>query len=152
MTNAWWEDDDQLLGAIKVALETADDVPARFVETAKATFTWRDIDAELAALTYDSARDALAGAATRAEPTAARYLTFDATDLAIELEIVGDAMHGQLVPPQAGEVELRLGDGTSSSTSVNDVGYFTVPPPDGTFRLHCRTAANLVVQTGWITL
>ena len=151
MTRAWLEDDDQLLSALKVALD-GDDVPLRFVETAKATFTWRDIDAELAALTYDSARDELAGAATRAEPSAARYLTFDATDLAIELEIVGDALHGQVVPPQAGEVEVRLADGTSTTAPVNDVGYFTVPPPEGTFRVHCRTADGTVVQTGWITL
>jgi hypothetical protein len=150
VTTAWLDDDDQLLSALKVAL--ADDMPARFVDTAKASFTWRDIDAELAALSYDSARDELAGAATRAEPSAARYLTFDATDLAIELEIVGDALHGQVVPPQAGEVEVRLADGTSTTAPVNDVGYFTVPPPQGTFRVHCRTANGVVVQTGWITL
>jgi len=150
VTTAWLDDDDQLLSALKVAL--ADDMPARFVDTAKASFTWRDIDAELAALSYDSARDELAGAATRAEPSAARYLTFDATDLAIELEIVGDALHGQVVPPQAGKVEVRLADGTSTTAPVNDVGYFTVPPPQGTFRVHCRTANGVVVQTGWITL
>lgn len=150
MTSAWLDDDDQLLSALKVALDS--EVPARFVETAKATFTWRDVDAELAALTYDSARDELAGAATRAEPSTARYLTFDATDLALELEIVGDALHGQVVPPQAGEVELRRADGTSTTAPVNDVGYFTVPPPDGTFRIHCRTADGIVVQTGWIML
>lgn len=152
MTGAWWNDDEQLLGALKVALEAADDVPARFVEIGKATFTWRDIDAELAALTHDSARDALAGAATRAEPTAARYLTFEASHLTIELEAVGDVLHGQLVPPQAGQIEVRLADGTSSSTSANDVGYFTTAAPTGNFRVHCRTAHDVVVQTGWIAL
>jgi hypothetical protein len=152
VTAAWWEDDDQLLAALRVALDGADDVPASFADIGKASFTWRDIDAELAALTYDSAHDLLAGAATRAEPSAARNLTFEASQLSIELEIIGDVLHGQLVPPQPGEIEIRHADGTSTSTTANDVGYFTATPPRGSFILHCRTTSDTVVQTGWITL
>ena len=152
MTAAWWADDDQLLAALKVALEASDDLPASLTEMGKASFTWRDIDAELAALTYDSAHDVLAGAATRAEPSAARTLTFEASHLSIELEIIGDVLHGQLVPPQPGEIEIRHADGTSTTTSANDVGYFTGTPPTASFRLHCHTTSDIVVQTGWITL
>jgi hypothetical protein len=153
VTGAWWDDDEQLLTAVKTALATADDVPKRFVEIGKASFTWRDIDAELAALTYDSADDALAGAGTRAEPASLRCLTFDASQLTIELEIIGDALHGQLVPPQSGSVEIRHPDGTSSTAPVNDVGYFTATPvPAGTFRIYCHTANDVVVQTDWISL
>lgn len=153
MTGAWWDDDDQLLSAVKTALAAADEVPRRFVEIGKASFTWRDIDAELAALTYDSAADALAGAGTRAEPASLRCLTFDASRLTIEIEIIGEALHGQLVPPQPGEVEIRHANGTSSTAPVNDVGYFTATPvPAGTFRIYCHTANDIVVQTDWITL
>jgi hypothetical protein len=152
VTAAWWEDDDQLLVALRVALEGSDDVPVSFAEIGKASFTWRDIDAELAALTYDSAYDLLAGAATRAEPSAARNMTFEASQLSIELEIIGDVLHGQLVPPQAGEIEIRHADGTCTGTTANDVGYFTATPPGGSFLLHCHTTSDIVVQTGWITL
>ncbi len=153
MTGAWWDDDDQLLSSVKTALAAADEVPKRFVEIGKASFTWRDIDAELAALTYDSAKDALAGAGTRAEPAALRCLTFDASQLTIELEIIGDALHGQLVPPQPGSVEIRHADGASSTAPVNDVGYFTAAPvPTGTFRVYCHTANDIIVQTDWISL
>lgn len=153
MTDAWWSDDDDLLAAVKVALREASDVPASFVEAGKASFTWRSIDAELAALTYDSAQDALAGSATRAEPAALRCLTFGASRLTIELEIIGDVLHGQVVPPQAGEVEVRHADGTVSAAEINGVGYFTASPvPTGTFRLHCRTAGGDTVQTDLITL
>ena len=153
MTGAWWDDDDQLLSAVKTALAAANEVPKRFVEIGKASFTWRDIDAELAALTYDSAHDALAGAGTRAEPASLRCLTFDASQLTIELEIIGDALHGQVVPPQPGHVEIRHADGTSSTAAVNDVGYFTATPvPTGTFRIYCHTASDIVVQTDWISL
>ncbi|MBO0838458.1 MAG: hypothetical protein J2P28_23485 [Actinobacteria bacterium] len=153
MTGAWWDDDDQLLSAVKTALAAADEVPRRFVEIGKASFAWRDIDAELAALTYDSADDALAGAGTRAEPASLRCLTFDASQLTIEIEVIGEALHGQLVPPQPGEVEIRHADGTSSTAPVNDVGYFTATPvPAGTFRIYCHTANDIIVQTDWITL
>lgn len=152
MTSAWWDDDDALLSAVRVALAAHDDVPASFVEMGKASFAWHDIDAELAALSYDSAQDALAGASTRAEPGTSRYLTFDASRLSIELEIVGEVLHGQLVPAQAGEIQLRRVDGTAESTTVNDVGYFTAAPPTERFRLHCRTADDTVVQTDWISL
>jgi hypothetical protein len=152
VTRAWSEDDDQLLAALKVALESADEPPASLVGIGKASFTWRNIDAELAALTYDSAHDALAGAATRAEPSGARNLTFEASQLSIELEIVGDVLHGQLVPPQPGEIEIRSAEGTSITTEANDVGYFTAAAPTGSFLVHCRTTSGVVVQTGWITL
>ena len=152
MTGAWWDDDDELLAAIKVALQAADDVPANFVETGKASFAWRDIDADLAALTYDSATDLLADAGTRADPATIRNLTFDASRLAIEIEIIGDVLHGQVVPPQAGEVEVRRADGTSHPLPISDVGYFTTAAPAGTFRLYCRTAGDITVQTNWITL
>jgi len=152
VTGAWWDDDDKLLGAIKVALEAADDVPTNFVETGKASFAWHDIDAELAALTYDSASDRLAGAGTRADPATLRNLTFDAGRLTIEIEIIGDVLHGQVVPPQAGEIEVRRADGTSRPLPISDVGYFTTAAPEGAFRLYCRTAGDIVVQTNWITL
>jgi hypothetical protein len=58
VTGAWWDDDDALLSAVRVALATHDDVPASFVEMGKASFAWHDIDAELAALSYDSAHRA----------------------------------------------------------------------------------------------
>jgi hypothetical protein len=54
MSQQWWEDDDQLLAALREAFRSARSVPAEFTATAKATFAWRDIDAELATLTWDS--------------------------------------------------------------------------------------------------
>jgi hypothetical protein len=152
VTSAWWTDDDALLTAVKDALHERDDVPASFVDAGTASFAWRNIDAELAALTYDSSQDALAGTSTRAEPAELRCLTFDAKHLTIELEIIADVLHGQVVPPQPGTVELRHADGEVTTAEINDVGYFTATPlPAGTFRLHCNTADGAVL-TDWITL
>ena len=54
MSQRWWEDDNQLLAALREALRSERNVPAEFTATGKATFAWRNIDAELATLTYDS--------------------------------------------------------------------------------------------------
>ena len=50
----WANDDDDLLALLRDALAEQREVPTRFVEAGKATFAWRSIDAELAALAYDS--------------------------------------------------------------------------------------------------
>ena len=150
MTAAWWLDDEEFVAIVRKALEP---VPESFITAGKAAFAWHNIDAELAALTYDSAQDALAGAGTRAEPASLRSLTFDAENLTIELEIIDDVLHGQLVPAHAGTVEVRHPDGEARSVEVNDVGYFTVSPlPAGRFRLYCAPAEGDAVLTDWITL
>ena len=52
-----WADDDQLFAALKEAMRAARAVPPEFVEAGKSAYAWRNIDAELASLTYDSTRD-----------------------------------------------------------------------------------------------
>jgi hypothetical protein len=155
VTSPWWSDDDELLAAVGDALEAARAVPRDFVEAGKATYSWRDIDAELAALTYDSALDQRpVRAMTRAEPATLRSLTFTSTSarLTIEIEVTDDALLGQIVPPQPGGLEVHTADGRSGTAAIDQLGYFAVRPiPSGSFRLYCRTAdAN--VLTAWITL
>src|SRR5438093_422490 len=111
MASRWWSDDDQLLAALDEALRAARAVPRGFVEAGKAAYTWRGVDAELAALTYDSALDQpRALAASRAEPAPLRALTFVSAELTVELEVTEDALLGQIVPAQPGEVEVRPAD------------------------------------------
>ena len=70
-----WDQDEQLLAALREALhgrpvppardpQAGQAVPPEFVEAGQALYTWRNIDAELAELTYDSAHDTLAGQAS----------------------------------------------------------------------------------------
>ena len=155
MTARWWIDDEGLLGALDDALRSSRDVPDRFVEAGKASYAWHGIDAELARLTYDSATMEPAGAlaTTRAEAASLRAMTYAARALAIELEVTDDALLGQLVPPQAGEVELRSSDGRTATVPVDEVGWFSFrPTPAGTFRLSCRPAEGRNITTDWISL
>lgn len=150
-----WMDDDQLLAALGEALRSEQSVPAEFIAIGKAAFSWRDIDAELAILTYDSvfegAEAELAG--VRSEPASVRYLTFTSGELSIEIEVTVDAVLGQLVPPGPGRVELRTADDTVVTAVIDQGGGFTFRPvPRGSFRLYCYATNGAAVLTNWLTL
>jgi hypothetical protein len=153
VTNRWWSDDDQLFAALDDALREAREVPGHLVEAAKASFAWHNVDAELAALTYDSAADSprLIGT-TRAERAALRELTFATPHLKIHLQVTDKALHGQIVPPQQCEIEVRTAAGPPLVTSADEDGWFTVQPiPIGSFRLQCRTASG-TARTDWLAV
>ncbi|MFD8491723.1 hypothetical protein [Amycolatopsis sp. NPDC059657] len=143
--------EEELLAELEAALRTAEEVPAGFVNAGKAAFAWRGVDAELAALTFDSAGAEVAG--TRADSASVRALTYSAAEVTLEVEVGPDALHGQVVPPQAGELDVRLRDGGTTTVPVDAVGWFVVrPKPAGTFRLRLRTADGKTVLTDWTSL
>jgi hypothetical protein len=152
MIDRRWDDDDDLLAALGEAMRYANAVPRHFVEAGKAAFAAHDIDAELAALTYDSA-DAAQYAMTREQPASLRALTFASTQLTIHIELTREAIHGQVVPEQAGEIEVRVAQAPSATIGVDEVGWFVIRPiPTKPFRLRCRPADGSVVLTDWINL
>ena len=125
----WWNDDDELQELLRDALAEQRDIPARFVEAGKASFAWRSIDAELAALSYDSVGDAsaLAGA-SRADHAAIRELTFAFRDATVHVQIARGGLHGQVVPPRGGEAELHVEGRPLRRTEVDDQGWFSFAP------------------------
>jgi len=152
MPDSW--DDDELLGALGEAMRARQAVPQWFVETGKNAYAWHNIDAELAQLTYDSEGDFSRGhvAAMRSEAASIRALTFTSPRLSIELEVTEISLVGQIIPPQAGTLEVHTTAGVTSSP-VDAIGCFVVTPiPASPFRLRCRTEDGADVLTGWITL
>ncbi len=153
MTNQWWNDDDRLLAALDDALREARDVPRHFIEAGQAVYAWHNIDAELAALTYDSAADRDPVAATRAERAALRELTFATRCLTIHIQVTDKALHGQVVPPQSSDLELRTAGGPAVFIAADEDGWFTVQPiPTGSFRLYCRTVTGITALTDWLAV
>lgn len=163
MSSQWADDDDRLLAALGDAVRAARDVPASFAEAGRAAYTWHGIDAELAALTFDSATEHAAAPAIRAEEASPRFLSFAATDLTIELEIGPDAITGQIVPPQPGHADACPATGPASTTEIDEIGCFVIRPlPASPFRLHCHTnpghtdpghgSSGVSALTTWITL
>jgi hypothetical protein len=159
-----WDQDEELLAALREALhgraappghdpQAGQAVPPEFIEAGQALYTWRNIDAELAELTYDSIHDTLAGAGQRAADPPVRTLTLSSAHLTIELEASAEAILGQLVPVQPGLVEIQSGPGKGAETSVDTMGLFTIQPiPDRPFRLRCQAAGGFVVLTEWLRL
>jgi len=147
-------DDDEILARLAEAQRAADSVPADFIEAGKAAYAWRDIDAELADLVYDSAlEEGYAVAGVRAERAQLRALTFTSAALTIEIEITDDALLGQIVPLEAGEVEVIAREGPARVVPIDDIGCFTVRPvPAGSFRLSCRTVSGTAIATSWLNL
>lgn len=151
--NTWWDDDDALLAALEGALHPAELLPDTVTRTALACYTWHDIDAELATLTYDSALDDSELTKTRAEAAILRALTFEANDVTFELEARPDGLAGLLVAPRGSELELQLSKGGTVTVSTNRHGYFKVSPcPTEPFRLRCLLPDHRTVSTALITL
>jgi hypothetical protein len=155
MTDGW--DDEELLAELRQALSGHRAVPPEFVAAAKSAYTWRNIDAELAELSYDSAGQyapKLAEAASvRAEAASIRALTFASAHLSIELEVIDDSLFGQIIPAQAAIVEVQARTDAETEVSTDEIGCFTIHPiPRSPFRLCCRVAARTGVLTGWLTL
>lgn len=150
--------DEALLAALHEAIADREAVPPAFVAAAKGAYAWRNIDAELAQLTYDSQQEG-AAAGLRSESASIRALSFASAHLSIEVEITGDTLLGQLIPARPGTVEVQAFDGGTATVPVDEDGCFTVDPkPGSTFRLRCHTGhtghtgTQADVLTGWVTL
>ena len=155
MTPDDWTE-EELLGELQAALLAEQEVPGALVDAGKAVWTWRSLDAELAALTYDSALEAMAEqlVATRSEAATLRSLTYASQSLTIELEVTRDALLGQVQPAQAARAELVTRDGAVTPVDVDEVGWFAVrPAPRSPFRIACTTHdRSIKVVTPWIDL
>jgi hypothetical protein len=128
-------------------------VPPGFAEAGKSAYTWHTIDAELAALTFDSTIHSADLAAVRGPQASPRYLTLASTELTIELEVGSDAIVGQVVPSQPGQLDACPANGTAVTVDIDDVGCFVIRPlPSSPFRLRCRASQGAEVLTTWITL
>lgn len=146
-------DDDTLLAHLAAALEAAEAVPRDFVAAGKAAFAWHNIDAELAELAYDSGLEPEEESFIRAEFASLRAMTYVSRRMAIELEIAAQAIQGQVIPPQTGEVRVDVMNGRDIINPIDEVGAFTIRPvPAAPFRLHCRTDEGGNVITDWIRL
>jgi hypothetical protein len=129
---------DELLGRLGEALLAADPVPERVLAGARAAFTWRTIDAELAELVFDSATEPT-GVRGGVEDTA-RQVTFQAPGVEIEVMVIDDGSRrivGQLVPPEP-ERPVRIGAGSW-------LGHGTVVLPGAQIGEHVVIGANSVV-------
>src|SRR6476469_9444212 len=105
--------DDRLVEVLRRALAEADEVPTEVVAAARAAWTWRTIDAELAALVHDSTLDDQELAGVRA--ATGRALSFTVGEHFLELEVAEDgdrrSIVGQVMPAHEPGLVLEGADG-----------------------------------------
>lgn len=158
---AWWPgDDEQLLAELRRVVASADPVPDEVRQFARAAFTMRALDAELAELLADSAADSAAGTALSRTRSAGpvRLLSFGSADgdpeLELQVERAGSSRHlvGQLLGASAGSVTVETEVGRTD-VALDDAGVFTVRGlRGGRIRLLWATAAGRRMATSWVLL
>jgi len=150
MTRLRWQGDEDLLGELKEAVRHAGRVPEPVREAGRAAFASRmpRTGLLLARLTYDSLLDdsLLFRSGLQARP---RIVTFEASLLALELELAEDRIVGQLVPPVPGTVTMMTLDGTAGRALSDRVGCFMLPRlSPRPVRFCCLTRVSLI--TDWM--
>ena len=144
--------DDDLERELRDAAGLFDPLPAHLTAAAIAAFTWRDIDAELAELVFDSLDAATAGALRGTDRP--RLLAFEGADMVIEVEIDGDGafrrITGRLSPPVAADVSIRH-EQEETTVAADELGRFAAGGiTAGRIRLRVSPAdAARPVVTDW---
>ena len=144
--------EEELVAGLRKALEASDPVPGDVAEFAKAAFTWRDIDAELAQLEFDSAEEDLP-AGVRSSATA-RMMSFQVGQwmLDIEFDDLSGRLIGAISPEASYSVELHT-PGALFMTESDDVGRFEAEGiRPGPLSLVLRFSHRSVIKTQWVVL
>jgi hypothetical protein len=148
------ERDDAFEARLRGIAAEADPPPAFVVESAKAAFALRDLDAELAELVADSAVDDPA-VLTRAVVSDVRMLSFECGDVTVELDVETDPLSRRvrlsgLAIGAVGEVAVVRRD-SRTSVPLADSGRFVADAVEpGPLRLELTTPDGRRVTTSWI--
>lgn len=145
-------EDDQLLARLREGLDDRDPVPTDVMTFAKAAFTWRDIDAELAELDYDSSdEDVPAGVRSTAT---ARMISFQVGKwmLDVEFDNTSGRLIGQISPEASFIVELHTA-GALFSVQSDEIGRFDADEiAPGPLSMVLRFTDGEVIKTQWVVL
>lgn len=144
--------DAEMITKLRAGLDESDPVPGDVLEFAMAAYTWRDIDAELAALDFDSAESGQE-AGVRSAATL-RMISFQAGQWMLDIEY--DEAAGRLLGVISPETPFRVdlhSSGAFYTTESDSAGRFQA---DGVARgplsLVLRLPDGQVVKTQWILL
>lgn len=118
-----------------------DPVPPLLQDAARAAFTWRTVDAELAELMRDSAEQEEAALLVRGAE-GPRQLSFESPRLGIELEVIATGprerrLTGQLLPPESATVTIERPGEDGLTVQSDELGRFVLDGlRAGAVRLH----------------
>jgi len=148
--------DDRLEVRLRAIATEADPVPSLVHDAARAAFTMRDLDAELAVLVADSAVDDPA-VVTRSLVSDVRMLSFECGDVSVELDIESDpatrlvTLRG-LAVGAVGDVVIVRSDSRTVARLDDDGRFDSSVLPTGPLRLELTTADGRRVTTSWVSV
>jgi hypothetical protein len=146
--------DDELMSQLRRIAAEVDGPPELVAESARAAFTTRRLDDELAELLHDS--QLAESAAVRSDPAGPRMLSFDSGDVSLELQL--EDVRGRLVlrgvaVGAVGDAEVETTTAGSHSAAIDEQGWFRIEGlPVEPLRVRVRTAEGATVTTGWISV
>jgi hypothetical protein len=144
--------DDEMIERLRRIANQVDAVPDPVTEAARAAFSTRRLDDELAELLRDSF--ATSPADVRAEQPGPRLLSFEADLVSLELQI--EEVHGQFVVRgiavgTVGDAEVETMTTGPHAATIDQQGWFRVEAlPVEPLRVRVRAANGSAVTTGWI--
>jgi hypothetical protein len=143
--------DDELLAMLGEAVAEEAAVSDRRRAAARAAFTWRSVDAELAELLHDSALDAGAAVRSSAAPEP-RTLSFGHSGVTLEVEVDDGALLGQVIGAAPATVVLERPAADPVSVVADAGGFFRIPDVGtGAVRFVVHQA-GWSLTTPWVTL
>jgi hypothetical protein len=144
--------DDELMARLREIAAVVDPPPEIVEEQARAAFSTRLIEFQLAELMQDSATRA---SAVRADDQRLRLLSFQTATVSLELQVdyIGErlVLRG-LVVGASGEVEVETATELRHAP-LDAEGWFVVDDvPEGTVRLRLRAGDGTPITTSWVSL
>jgi len=151
MTEPRWSSDDALLADLKEALARSGAGDESLLEVGRSAYTWRTVDEELAALTYDSLLDDRV--LVRGATDVPRSMVFEHGAESLQVDVLADRIVGQLVPGGPGEVvvQSRTEDVARATTDAAGLFDIALAVRGLLVRFRCRTGSGPLV-TDWVSI
>lgn len=151
--------DELLMDELRaVAKARTEPVPTAVAAAARAAYTWRTVDAELALLAYDSATDDRELMGVRGDGP--RLLSFSAMQVSLDVEVSetprGRSLRGEAAPaPQELQLQRSAG-GAPVDVAVDAAGRFLVEQVDAgpvRFRFLVQSSSgSRILSTEWVSI
>jgi hypothetical protein len=150
--------DDELERELRQLAARLDPVPPELVQAAAEALSWRNIDAELAELAFDSLLSTDEAALVRSSP-GRRLVSFQTPELTIDVEVTATAsgrdVMGQITPPQRATVEIRHRAGVVSTEADERGSFRSASLQTGPMSLRLHPAAGgrrPPIVTDWLSI
>ena len=145
--------DDELMSRLRRIADEVDAPPDLVAESARAAFSMRRLDEEIAELLHDS--EGSQGQLVRGETAGPRALSFRAEAVSIDLqieEIDGRITLSGVVTGASGDAAIESTTEAAHTVPIDEGGWFRIGDlPAGPLRVRFTAVDGRRVATGWFT-